>query len=89
MRARAARVAARSSLSDYQKGVVTRAPDEGGAGAGAARAACPLLVDPKVRHFALYRGVAVVTPNQLEAEQATGVRIRDDGRACGPRASAS
>jgi D-beta-D-heptose 7-phosphate kinase/D-beta-D-heptose 1-phosphate adenosyltransferase len=30
-----------------------------------------------VRHFALYRGAAVVTPNQMEAEQATGVRIRD------------
>ena len=37
----------------------------------------PVLVDPKVRHFALYRGVALVTPNQLEAEQATGVRIGD------------
>jgi D-beta-D-heptose 7-phosphate kinase/D-beta-D-heptose 1-phosphate adenosyltransferase len=38
----------------------------------------PVLVDPKLRHFGLYRGVALVTPNQLEAEQATGVRIGDD-----------
>ena len=36
-----------------------------------------VLVDPKVRHFGLYRGAALVTPNQLEAEQATGLRIRD------------
>jgi D-glycero-beta-D-manno-heptose-7-phosphate kinase len=63
-------------LSDYQKGVVTprlmkKVLDV------ARREGVPLLVDPKVRHFALYRGAAVVTPNQLEAEQATGVRIRD------------
>jgi D-beta-D-heptose 7-phosphate kinase/D-beta-D-heptose 1-phosphate adenosyltransferase len=40
-----------------------------------------------VRHFSLYRGVTVVTPNQLEAEQATGVRIRQgpDVRAAGER----
>ena len=37
-----------------------------------------MLVDPKLRHFRRYRGVTVVTPNQLEAEQATGVRLRDD-----------
>ncbi len=43
----------------------------------ARRCRVPVLVDPKVRHFALYRGVALVTPNQLEAEQATGVRIGD------------
>jgi D-beta-D-heptose 7-phosphate kinase/D-beta-D-heptose 1-phosphate adenosyltransferase len=65
-------------VSDYQKGVVT---------ASLLRSALPLarrrrrpvLVDPKVRHFALYRGVTVVTPNQLETEQVTGVRLRDDG----------
>ncbi len=64
-------------VSDYHKGVVT---------AGLMRAlvrACrrggiAVLVDPKVRQFPLYRGVTLVTPNQPEAEQATGVRIRDD-----------
>jgi len=35
----------------------------------------PVLVDPKVRHFRLYRGATVVTPNQLETEQATGLRL--------------
>jgi D-glycero-beta-D-manno-heptose-7-phosphate kinase len=64
-------------VSDYQKGVVT---------AGLLREALPLarrrrvpvLVDPKLRHFALYRRVTLVTPNQLEAEQATGVKFADD-----------
>jgi rfaE bifunctional protein kinase chain/domain len=64
-------------ISDYQKGVITPR---------VARAALslshkhriPVLVDPKVRHFALYKGVTVVTPNQLEIEQVTGMRIRTD-----------
>lgn len=61
-------------ISDYQKGVVTPSllrrvlPL-------ARRRGVPVLVDPKVRHFRLYRGVTVVTPNQLEAEQATGLRV--------------
>jgi D-glycero-beta-D-manno-heptose-7-phosphate kinase len=77
---KAVRTAARGAgaiiLSDYQKGVVTRRLMKMVLDA-ARREGVPLLVDPKVRHFALYRGAAVVTPNQLEAEQATGVRIRD------------
>lgn len=64
-------------LSDYQKGVVTPRVMRALTGA-ARRARVPVLVDPKVRRFALYRGVALVTPNQLEAEQASGVRIRTD-----------
>ncbi len=61
-------------ISDYQKGVVTARllrrvlPL-------ARRAAVPVLVDPKPRHFRLYRGASVVTPNQLEAEQVTGLRL--------------
>ena len=64
-------------VSDYQKGVVTAAllrrllPL-------ARRHRVPVLVDPKVKHFALYRRVTLVTPNQLEAEQATGVRLVGD-----------
>ena len=64
-------------VSDYQKGVVTgnvmKAVRD-----MARRRGLPVLVDPKVRHFALYRGATVVTPNQLEAEQATGRRLRDE-----------
>ena len=64
-------------LSDYQKGVVSP-PVMRAILPLAHRRHVPLLVDPKVRHFALYRGVTVVTPNQLEAEQASGVHIRGD-----------
>jgi D-beta-D-heptose 7-phosphate kinase/D-beta-D-heptose 1-phosphate adenosyltransferase len=64
-------------VSDYQKGVVTprvmKLVRE-----RARRRGIPVLVDPKVGHFPRYKGVTVVTPNQLEAEQATGIRIRDD-----------
>ena len=73
-------------VSDYRKGVITprvmKALD-----AAARRRGVPVLVDPKVAHFALYRRVAVVTPNQMEAEQATGILIRDDAslRAAGQR----
>jgi rfaE bifunctional protein kinase chain/domain len=64
-------------ISDYQKGAVTASllrkvlPS-------ARRRRVPVLVDPKLRHFRLYRGVTVVTPNQVEAEQATGVGIEDE-----------
>jgi D-beta-D-heptose 7-phosphate kinase/D-beta-D-heptose 1-phosphate adenosyltransferase len=62
-------------LSDYLKGVLTSGIMK--RLLAAARAAgIPVFVDPKVRHFARYRRVAVVTPNQAEAEEATGVRIR-------------
>jgi D-beta-D-heptose 7-phosphate kinase/D-beta-D-heptose 1-phosphate adenosyltransferase len=64
-------------VSDYQKGVVTPALLRALLPA-ARRRRVPVLVDPKVRHFALYRGVGLVTPNQLEAEEATGVRIADE-----------
>ena len=73
---RSARGAGAIILSDYQKGVVTRRVMTKVL-AAARREGVPLLVDTKVRHFALYRGASVVTPNQMEAEQATGVRIRD------------
>lgn len=65
-------------ISDYEKGVVTASllrrvlPL-------AKRHRVPVLVDPKLRQFRLYRGVAVVTPNQVEAEQATGLRLRGPG----------
>jgi D-glycero-beta-D-manno-heptose-7-phosphate kinase len=58
-------------ISDYEKGVVT-APLLKQVLHLARLRRVPVLVDPKVRHFRLYRGATVVTPNQLEAEQATG-----------------
>ena len=64
-------------VSDYQKGVVTprimKLVLE-----HARRRSIPVLVDPKVGHFTRYKRVTLVTPNQLEAEQVTGLRIRSD-----------
>lgn len=73
-------------VSDYQKGVVTPRVMRSVV-ALARRRRIPVLVDPKVRHFARYRGASVVTPNQAEAEQATGLRLRTDAevRAAGAR----
>jgi D-beta-D-heptose 7-phosphate kinase/D-beta-D-heptose 1-phosphate adenosyltransferase len=73
-------------LSDYEKGVVTPRL-MGKVLALARRRRVPVLVDPKVRHFRLYRRVSLVTPNQKEAEQATGIAIRTDRdlRAAGER----
>jgi D-beta-D-heptose 7-phosphate kinase/D-beta-D-heptose 1-phosphate adenosyltransferase len=62
-------------LSDYQKGVVTPRLMKAVLPL-ARRRRIPVLVDPKVRHLALYRGATVVTPNQAEAELAAGIRIR-------------
>ncbi len=64
-------------ISDYQKGVVS-APLLRQALPLARRRRLSVLVDPKPRHFHLYRGVTLVTPNQLEAEQATGLRLRGE-----------
>lgn len=64
-------------ISDYSKGVCTR---------GllsklieAARAAgVPVLVDPIRSHdYSCYRGATSMTPNRLEAEMATGIRIEN------------
>ena len=72
-------------ISDYQKGVVT-ARLLGRVLALARRRGLPVLVDPKLRHFALYRRVSVVTPNQGEAERATGLSLHDaDGLAAAGR----
>jgi D-beta-D-heptose 7-phosphate kinase/D-beta-D-heptose 1-phosphate adenosyltransferase len=53
-------------LSDYGKGVVSRrvlsAAIRGARGRG-----IPVVVDPKVEHFGLYRGVDCITPNTAEA----------------------
>jgi D-beta-D-heptose 7-phosphate kinase/D-beta-D-heptose 1-phosphate adenosyltransferase len=37
----------------------------------------PIIVDPKVRDFTLYRGATVLTPNLLEVERASGYAVTD------------
>jgi rfaE bifunctional protein kinase chain/domain len=67
-------------VSDYQKGVVTRGLMREVIAAARARGA-RVLVDPKVKNIGLFRGAYLVTPNQREAEQISGVTIRRDGDA--------
>ena len=64
-------------VSDYSKGVVTKRLVKGLVKIASERG-LPLAVDPKVGHFDYYRGVTVVTPNNLEASQAAGLEITDE-----------
>jgi D-beta-D-heptose 7-phosphate kinase/D-beta-D-heptose 1-phosphate adenosyltransferase len=64
-------------VSDYDKGLLT--PRVLGALIESARArARKICLDPKIRNFAHYRDVEVITPNQNEAERASGVEITDE-----------
>ena len=78
-------------VSDYGKGVVhervlaraleaaRRSAVPAGAMGGSHRpSAIPVCVDPKESHIDSYRGVSILTPNQLEAGALQGRRIRDD-----------
>jgi len=71
MRAGAAQVIL---VSDYQKGVITRRSMAHIVGF-AQRSGLPVIVDPKVPHIDYYAGAALVTPNHIEAESASNVRI--------------
>lgn len=64
-------------VSDYDKGLLT--PRVLGALIESARARAKMVcLDPKIRNFAHYREVDVITPNQNEAERASGVEITDE-----------
>lgn len=63
-------------ISDYAKGLITEPLVEETVKL-AARHKKPVAVDPKVEHFDFYKGVAIVTPNNLEASQASGIDISD------------
>ena len=78
MRANAAQVIL---VSDYQKGVITRRAMAQLAAYGRS-AGIPVIVDPKVPHIDYYAGASLVTPNHVEAESATNMRIEshDDAR---------
>lgn len=64
-------------LSDYAKGVVRRPLVEELVKHCQARGLF-LAADPKHQDFRLYRDVSLITPNRREAEEATGIQIRDD-----------
>ncbi|MGB3809067.1 MAG: D-glycero-beta-D-manno-heptose-7-phosphate kinase [Parvibaculum sp.] len=65
-------------LSDYGKGVLTaavcRAAIEEARDLG-----IPVVVDPKGRNYARYRGASVITPNRRELAEATGHILADEG----------
>ncbi|WP_417490624.1 D-glycero-beta-D-manno-heptose-7-phosphate kinase [Maricaulis sp.] len=67
-------------LSDYAKGVLSR-PTIARAAAMARARGIPVIVDPKSRDLARYRGATVITPNAKEAEEATGVDCHSDAGA--------
>lgn len=64
-------------LSDYAKGALTDPVIDRAIAAARARGK-PIVVDPKGRDFARYRGASVLTPNRLEAAAATGIECIDD-----------
>jgi D-beta-D-heptose 7-phosphate kinase/D-beta-D-heptose 1-phosphate adenosyltransferase len=72
---RHARVAQVVLVSDYQKGVITRRSMAQVTALGHANG-IPVIVDPKVPHIEYYSGAALVTPNHVEAESATNLRIQ-------------
>ncbi len=74
---KAARLADLVIISDYAKGLITETLlDE--TRDICARLSRPVAVDPKVEHFDMYKGFTILTPNNLEASQASGVDIKDD-----------
>jgi rfaE bifunctional protein kinase chain/domain len=64
-------------VSDYAKGVVSASLMSDITRLAALRKV-PVVVDPKVEHFGYYKGVTVMTPNHLEATQASGLHGDDD-----------
>ncbi len=84
---RAAAGAKACLVSDYLKGVVTRAVIEalvarsGATGGTHLNQNTPLIVDPKIPHLACYAGATLVTPNHHEAEVATNRRVRSEDEA--------
>jgi D-beta-D-heptose 7-phosphate kinase/D-beta-D-heptose 1-phosphate adenosyltransferase len=64
-------------VSDYGKGVITRPVLEKAIGLARARK-LRTSVDPKESHIDSYKGVSILTPNQLEAGYVMGQRITDE-----------
>jgi D-beta-D-heptose 7-phosphate kinase/D-beta-D-heptose 1-phosphate adenosyltransferase len=64
-------------VSDYGKVVITRAVLDMAIPPARARG-IQVSVDPKESHIDAYRGVSILTPNQLEAGYVMGQRISDE-----------
>ena len=62
-------------VSDYDKGVLTPRVLQSVLPAAVSKIVC---LDPKIKNFAAYRPLTVITPNQHEAERASGIEIVDE-----------
>ncbi len=68
-------------VSDYGKGTITaslldtfaKAVDEGRIG----RTSRPIMLDPHPRNYQIYKKMTAVKPNRKEAEEASGMKIRN------------
>lgn len=71
-------------ISDYGKGMITRGIMEEVVKLKGEKPKT-VVVDPKIGHFPLYKGVTIMTPNTKEAEAAAGMVIRtlDDLKVAG------
>ena len=75
--ARLVREARAVVLSDYAKGTLT--PNIIGRAIELAKErSIPVLVDPKLRRYRMYRGVTLVTPNLIEAERFAGLVVHTE-----------
>lgn len=64
-------------VSDYEKGALTRRVLREAIETAQAQGKIVCL-DPKMRNWSHYRGVDMITPNQIEAERACGFEIGDN-----------
>ena len=64
-------------ISDYAKGVISEELVEEVMNI-ARKNNKPVAVDPKVSHFDFYKNVSIITPNNDEASQASGIDIEDN-----------
>ncbi len=62
-------------ISDYDKGLLTPRVLQNVLETAREKIVC---LDPKIKNFAQYKPVTLITPNQLEAERATGIEIKDE-----------
>lgn len=67
-------------ISDYGKGLISRKLVEDLITLAKAKSV-EVLVDPKGRDYSKYQGVTCITPNKKEAEEASGILIRDEATA--------
>ena len=63
-------------VSDYAKGVISPSLMDH-VGKLTRSREIPLIIDPKVENFSYYAGATVLTPNYMEAQQASGLSGRD------------